>query len=374
MPFCAKTIQDDSLYRCAKFCFEIARPVLEFLPKTRESQAILANLLSERIAKSEESFSIDANFLVDRIGCTDANLIGQWKGAPTDLAWLMVHEQLSNYFCQFVIDNWNAEVFLIHHVPRSGGTSVCEVVRKQSFFVAYPQTNFRIMVQSSGLLGFGLQLVEFEELAHPDRIYVGGHFNLPEMLAKLGRGNVQCRGISLSRSPVASMSSAIRYVWIMVEQSDLNWTRTYPSLDPMQLSAVRDATTLSEDPASLTAMRDIVGTITRAPEFQENFGDLLSKYYYNQDVGDVFALQRLFADHPDLAPCVDAVRDEDLICWQLRINGPMPRLSNALFPHRYLERAFGSDEAFHAAIASAALRSSEIYGALCVMRALSARG
>jgi hypothetical protein len=119
-------------------------------------------------------------------------------------------------------------------------------------------------------------------------------------------------------------------------------------------------------------MREIAGTIMQAAEFQEIYFDLLSKYYYNDDVGDIFALQRLFSDHSDLLPCVDAARDEDLICWQLRVDGPIPRLNASLFSHQHLARAFGGDDAFHAAIAPTSPRSSEIYEALCVIHNLSA--
>jgi len=52
MPFRAKTKDDDSLYRCARFCYGIVGDVLEFLPHTRESQRILVNLLSGRLAAS----------------------------------------------------------------------------------------------------------------------------------------------------------------------------------------------------------------------------------------------------------------------------------------------------------------------------------
>jgi len=372
MTFRPRTKEEHDLYKCAKFCNEASQSLLEFLPKNRDSQATLANFLEEKINKSGENFFISADFLIRQIRCTDSNLVKQWTGAPANLAWLMVHEQLSNYFCKFVADNWDVELYLIHHVPKSGGTSVCEAVHQQSCFVAYPHTNFNMMIQSTGLLGFGIQLAEFERKSHSDRIYAGGHFNLPDMLGRLGTG-VRCRGISLTRSPADSTSSAIRYVWTMVEQDDPQWTHTYPSFDPARLSAVRRDATLSGDPVSLSAMRDIAHTIVQAPEFQENYVDLLSKYYYNHDVKNVFALQSLFSNYPELAPSVDAARDENLICWQLRIDGPVPHLNASLFSHRQLVRAFGNDDTFHAAIAPASPQSSEIYGALCVMRALSAQ-
>jgi hypothetical protein len=225
------------------------------------------------------------------------------------------------------------------------------------------------MTESTGLLGFGLQLAEFESKLRSDRIYVGGHFNLPDMLAKLGK-DVRCRGISLTRSPAASMSSAIRYVWTKVEQGDRNWSNAYPSLKATRLGAVRNAATLSKEPTSLTAMRDIALNIMQASEFQENYADLLEKYYYNHEIKNPKSLQCLFADHPELAPSVDAAQDEDLICAQLRIDGPVPRLNTSLFPHPHLARAFGGDDEFHAAIAPSSPRSSEIYGALCVLHTL----
>src|SRR5271168_2823123 len=99
MPFNAKTKEDSELYRCAKFCYEIVHPLLEILPKTRESQATLVEFLQTRIAESEDSFLISKEFLVNRVGLGDVDLIDNWNDTPTDLAWLMVHEQLSNHFC-----------------------------------------------------------------------------------------------------------------------------------------------------------------------------------------------------------------------------------------------------------------------------------
>lgn len=369
MPFNAKTKEDDELYRCAKFCHEIVHPLLEVLPRTRESQATLVEFLQKRITESECNFSISKKFLINRVGFSDHDLIDNWNGTPTDLAWLMVHEQLSNYFCRFIIDNWNIEVYLIHNVPKTAGTSVCDAVYRQSWFVAYPQTTFGFMTQTTGLLGFALQLAEFEE-SRPDRLYIGGHYNLPDMLARLGIAN-RCRGISLTRSPTVTMSSAVRYVWTRVEAGDPNWTEAYPSLDSAKLSSLRDAIITSDDSAVLAAMRSTIEVIMEASQFQENYADLLSKYYYNDEIQDIFSLCRLFDDNRGLTPCIDAARDEDLICRQLGIDGPLPRLNASLFSHRQLARAFGGDDAFGAFIAPASLRSAEIYGALCVLHARS---
>jgi hypothetical protein len=368
MPFRAKTAEDEALYRCVKFCSRIARPLLEFLPKTREGQATLANYLGEKIAKSGEDFSISVGFLTGRMGCTDAQLTGNWTAAPSDWAWLMVHEQLSNYFCQFVIDNWQTEIFLIHHVPKSGGTSVCAAVYQQSYFVAYPHTSFEAMTGAAGLLGFARQLEEFEGSMRQDRIYIGGHYNLPDMLSRLGDG-VQCGGVSLARAPTRSTSSAIRYIWTMVEKEDTHWTDVYPKLEREWLSTVRQGVNRSDDPKFLTEMRKIVEVILQTDEFRENYFDLFSAYYYNNKVNDVFALQKLFCSYPNVTPCVDVARDEDLICWQLHVDGPVPQVNASLFSHEDLARSFGGDNAFHAVIAAPLLRSAEIYGALCMMRA-----
>jgi hypothetical protein len=370
MPFRAKIKEDEELYRCARFCDDVARPLLESLPLTRESQAHLARFLAEEIDRSGQNFAISTDFLVNRVGCTDAHMIEHWQGTSADLGWLMVHEQLSDYFARFAIENWKPEVFLIHHVPKSAGTSVNEVVYRQSWFVAYPQTNFTTMVRVSGLMGFAAQLRGFEKVSCTDRIYIGGHFNLPDMLAKLGYG-VRCQGISLTRKPAEAISSGIRYAWTMIEQGHPDWMAACPSLEPARLSAVRKAVIGSADPDALSAMHTIVQTITETADFRENYLNLLVKYYYNNDVQDVFALQRLFADHPGLVPCIDAARDEDVICWQLRIDGPLPHTNASLFSHADLARAFGGEDVLNAVTAPLSVQSAEIFGALCVLRALN---
>src|ERR1700735_1483979 len=162
MHFQAKSKDDEELYRCAKFCYQSAEPLLASLPRTREAQAILVNFLRTQIVESGQGFSIGVDFLIERMGCTDANLVGKWSDAPADFAWLMVHPQFSNYFARFVIDNWNPQLYVIHHVPKSAGTSLYELINDQSYFIAYPQINFDAMCKTNGLLGFAHQLARFE--------------------------------------------------------------------------------------------------------------------------------------------------------------------------------------------------------------------
>jgi len=276
----------------------------------------------------------------------------------------MVHEQLANYFAKFVIENWDPEVYLIHHVPKSAGTSVSGMVHRQSYFIAYPRTGFAAM---NSLLGFSRQLGEFENHLHTDRIYIGGHYNLPEMVQKLGT-SVRRRGVSLTRSPTGSMSSAIRFVWTNVEEGDPFWTAAYPSLDAERLKWVRKAA-VAGDSDGLMEMRKLADAIMESPKFQENYFDLHSKYYYNKDVQDVFALRRLFEDCPDLMPSVDLARDEAAVCGHLGVDGPIPRVNESVFSHKHLALAYGGEAAFIAVIAPAIVRGAEIYGALCMLQA-----
>jgi len=371
MPFRARSRDDDSLYRCAKLCHEIAGDVIEFLPHTRESQRILVDLLNGKLASTGEDFPIRAQYIAETIKCPDEYLIANWQGSSENLAWLMVHEALSNFFTRFVLDNWPVEPYLIHHVPKSAGTSLHELIHEQSYFIGYPQTTFSTMCTTSGLLGFASQLAEFERKSRQDRIYLGGHFNLPDMLDSLGKHN-RCQGISLVRSPIESISSAVRFVWTGIEQKDTVWTAAYPSFAPQQLTSIREAATRSDDPAALATMRDIANVILQGALFQENYDELLCQYYYNGKVDDPIALTRLFEEYRNIVPCIDMARDEELIRWQLRIDGKIPRANVSLLSHRDLVRAFGGDQAFRAVIAPRILRSSEIYGVLCAQRVRSA--
>ncbi len=173
----------DRLYLVARYCYQAAESRLALLPSTRQSQAILAEFIAETLSESNIDFAIRKQFVVEDIGLKDKALVDGWMGSPHDLGWLMVHEELSNFFLKFAMKKWALEPYLIHYVPRSVGTNVCKAIHDQSYFVAYPTRNFDVMVHNWGLLGFSRQLLEFETVSKHDRIYAGGHFNLPDMVS-----------------------------------------------------------------------------------------------------------------------------------------------------------------------------------------------
>jgi hypothetical protein len=367
MRFRAQTPEYEALYRCTRYCYHIARPVLGFLPRTRESQKILVNLLHNSLADAGEEFSLSKQFLIETLKFGDQDLLNRWTNSYLDLAWLMVHENLSNSFAGFILENWQVSPYIIHHVPKSAGTSLCQLVYSQGYSIFYPQTNFAMMCQSNGLFGFGEQLIEFER-TRQDRLYLSGHFNLPEMLASLGNHG-RCPGVSLVRSPVESISSAIRYVWTMVEQHHPVLVEIYSPLVPRQLTEIREAAQ-SGDPTTLAAMREMVDAILQTTSFQENYDELLCQHYYNDQIDDIYSLANLFANYQDIIPILNPADDMELIRRQLRIEGELPRANASLFSHAQLVRACGGEPAFRTMVAAKVFHSSEIYGALAVMRSL----
>ena len=115
-------------------------------------------------------------------------------------------------------------------------------------------------------------------------------------------------------------------------------------------------------------MREAADTILQAPIFNENYKELLCKYYYNEKICDPVALTSLFGEYRNIIPCIDMVHDEELIREQLRIEGEAPRGDVSLLSYRNLIRAFGGEGPFRTAIAAKIIRSAEIYGALCALR------
>src|SRR6202042_846870 len=97
-----------------------------------------------------------------------------------------------------------------------------------------------------------------------------------------------------------AISSAIRYVWTSIEQQDGAWTPSYPSLVPQKLTEIREAATRSLDPSAIAAMREVVESIMRASLFQENYDELLCKYYYNEKISDPVALTGLFEEYSNI--------------------------------------------------------------------------
>jgi hypothetical protein len=283
MPFTAKTPQHAQLYNCARFCYNTVKYDLNDLPKTRESQLILVKRLMAVLKATGVPFTLDKSFVQGVIGIRDASLTEDWNNDLAHLAWLMVHAELSNYFTGFVLENWGVDAYVVHHVPKSAGTSVYELLNRESYFVTFPQRSFHEMCSISGIIGFAQQLHEFEELTTQTRIYVGGHFNLPDMLGRFP-DLWRSRGISLARHPAAALSSALRYVWTMVEGGDQAWSAACPSLDAEELKIVREAAANFADATALLAMKKIACVILRCREFRENYEDLLGQYYYNRNV------------------------------------------------------------------------------------------
>ena len=370
MPFRAKSKDDDSLYRCARRCHAIAGDVLEFLPRTRESQRILVSLLSGKLAASGEEFPISVGFLADTVKCRDQHLLANWQCSFENLAWLMVHEALSNFFGRFVLTNWDCEPYIVHDVPGDTGVYLDELIERRSYFIAHPQITFDAMCVTSGLLGFASQLWRFEQQCRPERLYLSGYLNLPNMLESLD-GNGRFQGVSVVRSPLETISWAVRHVWMAVERGDPAWAASYPSLTWQQLAEIREAATGSADPTALAAMREAADLILQGPRFRENYDELFCKCYYNGKINDLSTLIGFFDEYRNIVPCVDAARDAELIRWQLRLDGEIAAEKAETFGHRDLAAAFGGDDAFRTAIAPRILRSAEIYGALCMLRARS---
>lgn len=361
----AKDLQQ--LYELAVYCRGVAAPHLTALAPTRESQRKLVSLLKGAIVSSGRDFGISKEFLSRVVMLRDKNLLGSWCASPEQLAWLMVHEGLSAFFGQYAIQRWDPEVFLMHHVPESPGAGISELLSQHGYFVAYPQTTFEVMCESYGLLGFSAQLEMFENVYRMDRIYIGGHYNLPDTVRTLGIFG-RCQGVTLCSSPVTIVSSAVRSIWTRIENGDVSATGLY-GLDGIQggeLTRLREA--LSTTGRVQHRMTELLLTIMTSAQFRAEFDEIYVPYFYNHDIYSVDSLAEYMAECATLFPATDSVRDMRHTLACLKVDGLVPEASAPVLSERDLFQAMGGAKTFVAMIEPRMLESMRIYDSFVRLR------
>lgn len=356
------------LHELAVYSRNVAAPLLETLPSTREGQQKLADLLEASITAAGIDFKISKEFLVREVMLKDKDLYGSWGASPRQLAWLMVHEEMSNYFVQYAINHWNPETFLVHHIPKSAGSSVNQLLDQQRFFVAFPQTTFETMCASNGLLGFANQVEMFGHVYRTDRIYIGGHYNLPDQIRKLklfGR----CQGVTLCRPPVTIMSSAVRSLWTRIEHGEAGLAQLYGigGIDGAELKRQRQ--TLNSTGRAEPRVTDLLIAIMDSSAFRAEFDEIYVKYFYNHEIGTIADLSDYLADCGTIFPWLDPRGDLTLALKNLKVDGFLPRTNTSILSEKNLFDAIGGSETFAAMVKPRMLESSRIYDTLVSLRA-----
>jgi len=299
----------------------------------------------------------------------DEHLTNSWTASPQQVAWLMVHEDLSNYFVRYALQRWNPEPFLVHHVPKAAGTSVNALLDKQGWFVAFPQKKFEHMCHSNGLLGFASQICKFEGFYRHARIYIGGHYNLPNTVRELevfGR----CHGVTLCRPPIEIISSAARYIWTKLEDADALIATTYglSSLDRSELKLLREQ--MESTGEAVSKMTEILVAIMESPQFRSEYDEILVKYFYNHEVRtpeDVCLYLKECAIFASLNPRLDTKK----VVETLKIEGPLPRANSSILSEEHFLAAIGGAKGLASLGYHRIAESERIYRSLSEMRMAS---
>jgi hypothetical protein len=343
-----------SIARLATLSLHVARPTLGALPLTRDGQKQLAGLLEPAI--SAHDYRITRDFLAAEVRLRDSSLLSDWSGTPAQLAWLMVHEELSNYFERYAIQRWEPEVLLLHHIPKTAGTSVYKFLEQSGYFVAFPQRSFQEMAKTYGLLGFSGQLAQYQSKNSQNRIYLGGHYNLPDKVDRLGIFG-SCRGVILCRQPTDILGSAMRYIWTKAEGGDDEIAGRYDigGLDGAELTAIRANAECGK--SDNNRLSHLLMTIVESDAFRLDFDEVYVKYLYNGTVNTPNLLFRYLMGCGNLFPSLNARLDEQVALKALNVKGSLPRSNVSVLSHGILVQAFGGSDSFEA-LARARMRES----------------
>jgi hypothetical protein len=350
----------------AALCYRTALPLLETLPRTRESQQKLVKALEPAFASA--GFTISTEFLIEEVMLSDQRLLDGWSSSPRQLAWLMLHEQMSDYFVRYAMHRWNPDAFLVHHVPKAAGTSVNHLLNQSRYFVSFPQTSFKIMMQSRGLIGFASQFMQFDRRYRQDRIYIGGHYNLPDTVSTLKMFG-RCQGVTLCRPPLEIMSSAVRYIWTRIEGGDAVIAQQYgvAGVDGEQLRGLREAL---DTPAQVASrVGELLNTIMDSAQFRSEYDDIYVRYFYNHEIDTPDLLLEYLLECGDLFPSLDPRNDGRLTLAALGVEGDLPQSNVSVFPERHLLRAMGGAESFRALALGRMAESMRIFEVLVKLRA-----
>lgn len=358
-----------ALHETAVFCHRVAAPLLERSQANRESQSKIALILAAAIATGNLNLSISKEFLVEEVKLRDKDLTDSWCASPEQVAWLMVHEGLSNYFIHYALQRWNSEALLVHHVPKTAGTSLYSLLHKQGWFVAFPQTSFVQMCSTNGLLGFAQQVCTFEGFYRHARMYIGGHYNLPDTVREFklfGR----CHGVTLCRPPIEIISSAARYLWTKLEEGDGSIANNYglSTFDGTELKLLRQH--MERTGHAECRMSEVLAAILDSPQFRSEYDEVLVKYFYNHEITtpeDVC----LYIKECGMFAVLNIRLDAETIFETLKIEGPMPHANFSVLSEGHFLAAMGGAGEFAAFWQHRIAESDRIYRAIAAMRAAS---
>lgn len=355
------------LERVADVALEAASGVLETLPRDRNGQRALSVVLNSAFEGRLDGLDLTPAYVSRLISDRDPKLAASWKGTTNEVVWLMLHEALSNSFPTFAVDRWDVEIRLLHHVPKSSGTSVYRALYESGGFATFPQLAFEEMVKTRGLLGFATQLANYRAHgASTGRVYVAGHFSLPQRVQELGLTS-STRGVTLARDPATTLSSALRYVWRLISEGAPDGMAYAKDLDPERIS---DAQRLAHE-RTMDGRPHVIAMVhetLRAPTFREQFAEVLRKHYCGAGVETPADVRDFLREHDAIIPVTNVRRDAQRLRDELDLRVPVPTENASVVTHDDLVAMVGEPE-LDSSFAPLIGRDDEIFSVLEARRA-----
>jgi hypothetical protein len=223
------------------------------------------------------------------------------------------------------------------------------------------------MVQAHGLLGFAAQLVEFSRECKNDRIYIGGHFNLPDTIGAL-RLFGDCHGVTLCRQPLDIVCSAVRYIWTQVEKTGSVTAAQYglSGMNPQVLVLLREDIEVS--PTGV--IREIFTAILDSPQFRSEYDDICVKYFYNHEISSPEDLFQYLVDCGSIVPSLNAQTDGAATLAVLDVSGELPHSNVSAISTADFLRVMGGADKFTQLARPRMVESLRIYETLIKVRSL----
>lgn len=297
---------------------EFPRPESDEEP-TIGSQISMVEAIESILASSEKKFEISKRLVEVILDGYDEKLLSEWDSGPTTLAWLAVHPQLSNAAPLLVPMMTGVPVYLLHHVPKSAGTTVNKLLYKRGVFCHFPVSGVEEMISNFGTTAFNNLYSEYDASDKSDqRFYVGGHYNLPGAIIR-NRLDDSVQGITICRSPEAIIRSALRYTWTKLSNETPEAVIQLETRGRDELTHVRQR--IEDHDVSIYGLAcEILEDILNSGSFQSQYAKPLTQYYTGHGVETTADLRDFFRKYSEIRPVIDLNKDADLLQRELKID------------------------------------------------------
>jgi LPS sulfotransferase NodH len=365
MRLCREELDDlTHLWEVSRRVFDEFEQVAIPARQNRQDQRVLAQSIAQYLDKNGYAIQIQYETISKVAPLNDPGFERLWSSSSDNLSWLFLHEAFSRYFFNFMRCALGRELFLLHETPKTASSSVHEALETQGKLAVFYHTSFDKMVELYGLLGFGNQQRQVNDhLQRQDPLLYAGHYNLPDLVSQ-SRLERDVRGLTTFRNPVILVSSALRYVWGLLARHDEGKLQVYPDVDIDFVIAAYEDMLSQEYRLSQSDYTRMVRDLTNAAQFRSEYGDILTRYYTNNDVVSANDVGDFFKEFSriQLAPTIS--RQAELLSSELSISCPIPKANTSVLTISHLNVALGGEDKVEHLLKPLCSRSLEIYAVL----------